>query len=113
LCFLKDISRRLRKFDKHYIKEVIQAERLAIVGRFARSIVHDLKNPLNIIGIAADMASMENATNESRQEARIRIRHQIERISNMVNELLDYTQGAHTSFILSLINYSDYDAAYL
>ncbi len=108
LCFLKDISRRLRKFDKHYIKEVIQAERLAIVGRFARSIVHDLKNPLNIIGIAADMASMENATNESRQEARIRIRHQIERISNMVNELLDYTQGAHTSFILSLINYSDY-----
>lgn len=108
LYFLKDISRRLREFDKHYIREVIQAERLAIVGRFARSIVHDLKNPLNIIGIAADMSAMENATKESRAEARTRIRRQIERISNMVNELLDFTQGTHTSFILSLMNYSDY-----
>jgi len=108
LCFLRDISRRLREFDRHYIQEVIQAERLAIVGRFARSIVHDLKNPLNIIGIAADMAAMENTTKETRDEARARIRRQIERISNMVNELLDFTQGTHTSFILSLINYSDY-----
>ena len=28
-----------------------------MVGRFARSIVHDLKNPLNIIGLTAEMAA--------------------------------------------------------
>ncbi|MGC8743869.1 MAG: cyclic nucleotide-binding domain-containing protein [Verrucomicrobiia bacterium] len=105
LSMLREISRRLREFNKHYIYEVLQAERLAIVGRFARSIVHDLKNPLNIIGFAADMAAMENATAQARAEARARIRRQIDRISNMVNELLEFTQGAHTSIILTLADY--------
>ncbi|MGB9601516.1 MAG: cyclic nucleotide-binding domain-containing protein [Limisphaerales bacterium] len=108
LSMLREISRRLREFNRHYIHEVLQAERLAIVGRFARSIVHDLKNPLNIIGFAADMAAMENATPQGRAEARARIRRQVERISNMISELLEFTQGAHTSVILSLSDYSGF-----
>ena len=53
---LREISHRLREFNRQYIQEVLQTERLAFVGRFARSIVHDLKNPLNIISITAEMA---------------------------------------------------------
>jgi signal transduction histidine kinase len=49
---------------------VLQAERLTLVGKFARTIVHDFKNPLNIIGISADMAAMDNATLEMRQTCR-------------------------------------------
>lgn len=107
-CLLREISRRLREFNKHYIEEVLQAERLAIVGRFARSIVHDLKNPLNIIGFAADMAAMENATPQARAEARKRIRRQVERITNLVNEILEFTQGSHTSIILTLSDYNGF-----
>ena len=50
----REISKRLRQFNR----EVLESERLSLVGRFASSIVHDLKNPLNIIGISADMAAM-------------------------------------------------------
>ena len=57
LAFLHEISHRLREFNRQYLREVLQAERLAVVGRFARSIVHDLKNPLNIIGLTAEMAA--------------------------------------------------------
>src|SRR5262245_65487275 len=61
LMLLREISHRLREFNQQYLREVLQTERLAIVGRFARSIVHDLKNPLNIIGLTAEMAGLIQA----------------------------------------------------
>jgi CRP-like cAMP-binding protein len=85
---LREFSSRLREFNSKYIQEVLQAERLALVGRFARSIVHDFKNPLNVIGIAAELAGMETATAAARQSAKNRIRKQVDRLSNMINELL-------------------------
>jgi signal transduction histidine kinase len=105
---VREVSRRLRQFTRQYVREVLEAERLALVGRFASSIVHDLKNPLNIIGISADMAAMPTATPESRQVSTVRIRKQVERISNMVNELLEFTQGTHTNVVMALIDYKTF-----
>jgi len=105
---VREISRRLRDFNHQYIREVLESERLALVGRFASSIVHDLKNPLNIIGISADMACMPSATEDSRQISKVRIRKQVERISNMVNELLEFARGSQTSFILARVNYAQF-----
>ncbi len=96
---LREISNRLREFNQQYIQEVLQTERLAVVGRFARSIVHDLKNPLNIIGISAELAGSEKGTAESRKLARARISGQVERISDMVNEILEFTQGSRDAFV--------------
>jgi len=101
---VREIIRRFRQFNR----EVLDSERLALVGRFASSIVHDLKNPLNIIGISADMACMPTATEESRQASTVRIRKQVERISNMVNELLEFTQGVHTTVIMAFVNYKSF-----
>ena len=56
-ALVREISLRLRDFNRQYIREVLESERLALVGRFASSIVHDLKNPLNIIGISAESSS--------------------------------------------------------
>jgi signal transduction histidine kinase len=95
----------MRVFNDQYIREVFEAERLALVGRFVSSIVHDLKNPLNIIGICADMACMPTAAPESREIAKVRIRTQVDRISNMVNELLEFTQGSQTNFVLAPVEY--------
>jgi signal transduction histidine kinase len=105
LALLQEISHRLREFNRQYLREVLQTERLSIVGRFARSIVHDLKNPLNIIGLTAEMASMDRATPEMRQQATGRIRKQVERISDMIGEILDFTQGSHSDFILAPSDY--------
>ncbi len=71
---VREFSTRMREFNHCYTEEVLQAERLTLVGRFARSIVHDFKNPLNIIGISAEMAAMDGATAEMRR-ARVRIGH--------------------------------------
>lgn len=108
LSLLQEMSRRLREFNRQYLKEVLQAERLAVVGRFARSIVHDLKNPLNIIGLTADLAGMPDVPLTLRSQARERIRKQVERITEMLNEILEFTQGPEAGMNLETRDYAAY-----
>jgi signal transduction histidine kinase len=105
VSLMRDFSQRMREFNQQYTKELLQSERLTLVGRFARSIVHDFKNPLNIIGISAEMAAMENASLEMRQSVRDRIRKQVDRLSNMINELLEFTRGSGSAVVLGRYDY--------
>ncbi|MCL4179252.1 MAG: cyclic nucleotide-binding domain-containing protein [Verrucomicrobia bacterium] len=105
---VKEFSLRLRDFNHRYTMEVLQAERLTLVGRFARTIVHDFKNPLNIVGISADMAAMDNATLEMRQTCRTRIRRQVERMSNMISELLEFTRSSGSTVVLGRMDYAEF-----
>ena len=105
LELLREISQRLREFNQRYIQEILQTERLTIIGRFARSIVHDLKNPLNIIGLTAEVACMEKATPEARQKSVATIRKQVDRVSDMITEILDFTQGTSADYVLGLNDY--------
>jgi signal transduction histidine kinase len=107
---VREFSMRLREFNRQYIHEVLQAERLTLVGRFTRSIVHDFKNPLNVIGLAADLAGMETASTEMRRMARTRIRKQVDRLSNMINELLDFTRGSDGAVILAETDFATFIA---
>lgn len=108
LNLLQEISHRLREFNRQYLNEVVQAERLAVIGRFARSIVHDLKNPLQIIGLTSEMAGMPDAPLELRAQARDRIRRQVDRISELVGEILDFTQGSQDAVALVPTDYETY-----
>ena len=102
---LQVISQRLREFNQHHLREVVQAERLAVIGRFARSIVHDLKNPLNIIGLTTELACRPEATPEFRAIAQDRVHRQVDRISELVSEILYFTQSADASTALVLMDY--------
>lgn len=108
LALTREISRRLREFDRQYLREVVQAERLAVVGRFARSIIHDLKNPLNLIGLTAELAGAPDATPEARRNAAVSIREQVERITEMVGEILEFTRGTTSELLMSSIDYGEF-----
>ena len=97
------VTNRLREFNRQYIQEVLQTERLALVGRFTRSIIHDLKNPLNIIGIATEMATQDDASRDTRKHARERIRKQVDRITSLVNEVMEFTRGSNSTFVLAMV----------
>ena len=100
LELLREISQRLREFNYRYIEETIQAERLAVIGRFARSIIHDLKNPLSIISMSAELITMHPSKPETLQNAEARIRKQVERIGDLIGDILDFTNGSQLrSFI--------------
>jgi signal transduction histidine kinase len=105
---VREFSLRVRQFDRRFIEEVLHAERLALVGRFAQSIVHDFKNPLNIIGWAAELAAVEGATPEDRAEAKLQITRQLERLKNMINELLEFTRGTPHPATLEPFDYCEF-----
>ncbi|MGB7748681.1 MAG: ATP-binding protein [Verrucomicrobiia bacterium] len=110
---LQQISRRLREFNRVYLREVVQAERLAVVGNFARSIVHDLKNPLTVIGLAAGTLDRPDLRPEACAQVQARIRKQVERINDMVGDILVFTDdkrpdadikpASYHAFVLDLV----------
>jgi signal transduction histidine kinase len=93
MTLLREISNRLRDFSQQYVREVVQAERLALVGRFAQAIIHDLKNPLNVIGLSAELASLPQTAPEARKHALSVVRRQVDRISDLIGDVLDFTRG--------------------
>ena len=108
LELLREISQRLRDFNRRYIDETIQAERLAVIGRFARSIIHDLKNPLSIISMSAELIAMQPAKAETREIAQNRIRKQVERIGDLIGDILDFTNGSKARTLVGNTNYATF-----
>ncbi|MDD5140614.1 MAG: ATP-binding protein [Verrucomicrobiales bacterium] len=102
---LQEISHRLREFNQLHLREMVQAESLSLIGRFAQSIVHDLKNPLSIIGLSAEMFDMPDISPEIRAKTQFRIRRQVERISDMVSDILIFTEGKRTDAGLQPADY--------
>jgi signal transduction histidine kinase len=99
---LRYFSRRVRNTNQQYIDEVLQAEKLAVIGRFARTIVHDFKNPLNIIGISAELAGTPNVGEVHRSQSLVRIERQVKRLTGMLNELLEFSRGEAQKLVLQL-----------
>lgn len=99
------VSHRLRDFNQHYLREVVQAERLAAVGRFARSIIHDLKNPLNIISLTTEVFSKPEVSPTLRATAHARISKQVDRINDLITDMLQFTQGSQSP-ALAPVNYA-------
>ena len=108
ISLVQEISQRLREFNRQYVRELLQAERMTLVGRFASSIVHDLKNPLTIIGIAAELACLDDSTPETRKTAQERILKQIDRITQLVNDILEFTHGTAAPPTLAPVDYAAY-----
>ena len=102
---LRYFSRRVRTTNQQYIDEVLQAEKLAVIGRFARTIVHDFKNPLNIIGMSAELAASPKAGETARAKSLERINRQVVRLTGMLNELLEFSRGQGQRLVLHEQNY--------
>ena len=104
--FLREISQRLRDFNRRYIEETLQAERLAVIGRFARSVIHDLKNPLSIISLSAELIALKPEKSELRESAQLRIRKQVERIGDLIGDILDFTNSTKPPSLVGDTNYA-------
>lgn len=108
LGLLREVSERLRRFDLQYTHEFLQNERLAIVGRFARSIAHDLKNPLTIIELALHAACGADSSPQTWHTCAERISRQVERICEMVNDIMEFTHPRGVASELALTDYATF-----
>ena len=105
---LRELTNRVRTVDRRYLDEILQAERLSLIGRFAQGIVHDFKNPLNIIGMAAELAGMDDLSPKDRGTAKMQICKQVARLTNMINEVLEFTRGSQAPVALVSTDYGQF-----
>lgn len=108
LDLIRDFSVRMRTLNQRYLEDILQAERLATVGRLARSTVHDFKNPLAIISLAAELAGRAEAAPESRRRVQETILKQVERMNSMLHELIEFTRTGQQEFIPTKVKYADF-----
>ena len=92
LSIIREFSARMRNLNQKYVDEIIQAERLAVIGRFATTIVHDFKAPLAVIGLAIDLACSRGSRLAQRRQLQTMVARQTERMKSMLQELIDYTR---------------------
>ncbi len=108
LNIVREFSIRMRALNQKYLDEIIQAERLAVIGRFAGTIVHDFKNPLTIIGLAAELACSDDTSPPMRHKAQNKIARQVERMTNMLQELIEFTKPSGQRPNLKQVDFARY-----
>lgn len=108
LKLMREFSLRIRALNRKYVDEILQAERLALIGRFAGTIVHDFKNPLTIIGLASELACSDDTPASLRAQAQQKIARQVDRMSNLLQELIEFSRPTGQKTALRLTKLPDF-----
>ncbi|MBV8375584.1 MAG: cyclic nucleotide-binding domain-containing protein [Verrucomicrobia bacterium] len=92
LTFTRVVVQRLRYTNARYIDQLLQNERLTLLGTMVGSIVHDLKNPMSAILSSVDYLEKTAPSDSVRELAEI-IQSSALRIVEMSEELLGFAKG--------------------
>ncbi len=88
----QNVLSHLRRTNELYIQEVVRKEKLSLVGEMASSLMHDLRNPISGIHLAADLVTMNHSDLETVHCCN-NIRLQCDRVVAMAGELLEFSRG--------------------
>ncbi len=99
LQLIRAFSTRLRMLNQRYVDDMVQSERLAAVGRFARAIVHDFKNPLAVVSLAAEVATQPGVDAGSAARARLNILGQVAHMNELLHELIEFTRSGRSVIV--------------
>lgn len=69
--------------------ELRREDRLRAVGRLAAGLAHEIRNPLNSIRLTVQLLERRLASNSIRSEDLKTVRNEVDRLSTLVNDLLD------------------------
>jgi len=85
---LEKLNRKLQQSQK----ELLAEEKLALVGKLAAGVAHEIGNPLSaILGYVSLLQTQENANQESADYLK-RIEQELNRINKTIRELLDFSR---------------------
>ncbi len=90
--FLAVVVERLRETNARFIEQLLQSERLSLLGTMVSSIIHDFKNPMSAILSSADYLGKQASSDTTRRLAEI-IQASVTRMVDMTEELLDFARG--------------------
>jgi signal transduction histidine kinase len=85
---------RMRNDLRDAQQRLLDAERLATIGRMASSISHDLRHPLTAVLANAEFLADANLTVQQREELYLEIRIAVNRLTDLVDSLLELSRPA-------------------
>jgi len=85
----------IRKEARAAAEQLKRTERLMVVGELTSSLMHDLKNPLQVILASAEFLKESNIPSEQREKYGAMIERQIEQILANCSEILEFVKGDH------------------
>ena len=92
LQLFQEVLTRLRVTNDLYVQEVVHKEKLSLIGEMASSLMHDLRNPVQVILSAADVIRMTHSDPVTVERCE-RVRLQCDRLITMAGELLEFSRG--------------------
>jgi signal transduction histidine kinase len=105
---LREFSQRMRATNRQVIEEVVDAERIGLLGRFSQSFAHDMKNPLAGIAMGAELLAEGDLLPELRKQISGQLVRQARRVAMMTEEMLAISRGAKPMLDLRPVNLADY-----
>lgn len=94
----QELERRVSQAQQ-YLEELrqaqsklLQAQKLATVGRMSATLAHEIRNPMSIIQSAAGMAADDLPPGSPPRQAIELIRQEVARLNNIITELLDFAR---------------------
>jgi signal transduction histidine kinase len=90
--FLRAVVGRLRGLNAHFIEELMRAERLALVGSMANRIIHDLRNPLQVLQSCCQLIEMKSSDPAIHSLVSMMEKANAN-LLNMVQEILEFARG--------------------
>ena len=117
LRIFQQVLGHLRRTNELFVHEVLQKQKLALVGEMASSLMHDLRNPIGGIGLYADLLEMVQPGDETKRCCD-GIRQQCDRVVAMASELLEFSRGeaklhaARTNALEFLQKFGEMNKAY-
>ena len=83
---------RMRDSLRDAQQRLLDAERLATIGRMASSISHDLRHPLTAVLANAEFLADENLNPQQREELYLEIRIAVNRLTDLIDSLLELSR---------------------
>ena len=77
-------------------QQLIQAERLSAVGRFANTIIHDFKNPMTAVRSFCELLAGGQLDQQDVTELSRTIIGEVDRLVKMTREILEFSRGEMT-----------------
>lgn len=86
-------------------QQMVQSERLSAVGKMASTIIHDIKNPMSVLRLSAQVIKNRTDDMETTKITDEMI-HQIDRFVAMTQEILDFARGV-SSLNIQTVNVNE------
>lgn len=98
-CDIKERALELENANKMLAEtqnQIIEAEKMSVIGEITSAVAHELRNPLTIIGGFANLIYKNNDSSASNQEYLNIIISETQRAESVLTDVLDFSRASKT-----------------